>query len=343
VSATQVGLDPETSAALLHDLDLAAIGAPLGGGTFALVHEATTTSGRRVVLKVGPPPEVPLLTYERDLTAAEFDYYIRTAHVLPVPGVLAHTVASGRPAFTMTLEPGRSLVDLDLDAGERAAVRHGLGRHVGALRTVTGSRFGYDRPGGLLAADSWGEAVDLMWSALFADAGRWRVELPTSRIRSLLDRAAPLLATVHTAVLVHFDLWDGNILVTRDTRDAADTHTDTDTTNATGGPRISAIIDGERAFWGDPLAELVSTSLFADPEDDAPFLSGFAETADSPLVFTPDVRARVSLYQAYLTAIMLVERVPRARADDSEEESYLRGMLSAQLDRADRALADLGR
>ncbi len=332
----------------MRDLDLATIGAPLGGGTFALVHAATTTRGQTVVLKVGPPPEVPLLTYERDLTAAEFDYYTRTAHVLPVPGVLAHTVAGGRPAFTMTLEPGRSLVDLDLDAGERATVRRELGRYVGALRTVTGGRFGYHRPDGRLAADTWGEAVDLMWSALFADAGRWRVELPTSRIRSLLDRAAPLLATVHTAVLVHFDLWDGNILVTRDTRDTrdaadTDTDTDTDTTNATGGPRISAIIDGERAFWGDPLAELVSTSLFADPEDDAPFLSGFAETADSPLVFTPDVRARVSLYQAYLTAIMLVERVPRARADDSEEESYLRGMLSAQLDRADRALADLGR
>lgn len=328
MSATQVALDLETSTPLMRDLDLADIGAPLGGGTFALVHEATTTSGESVVLKVGPPPEVPLLRYERDLTAAEFDYYLRTAHVLPVPGVLAHTVAGGRPAFTMTLEPGRSLVDLDLDADQRAAVRHELGRYVGILRTVAGEHFGYDRPGGDLSADTWIDAFGLMWAALFADADEWQVELPSARIRRLLDRAEPLLAAVDRATLVHFDLWDGNILVTGAT----------DGTGIDDHPRISAIIDGERAFWGDPLAELVSTSLFADPEDDAPFLAGYAETAGSPLVFTPDVHARLSLYQAYLTAIMLVERVPRARADDSEEESYLRGMLSAQLDRADLAL-----
>ena len=327
MSATQVDLDPATSSALMRDLDLAAIGAPLGGGTFALVHAATTTAGEAVVLKVGPPPEVPLLTYERDLTAAEFDYYTRTAHVLPVPGVLAHTVAGGRPAFTMTLEPGRSLVDLDLDAGERAAVRRELGRYVGALRGVTGERFGYDRPDGLLAAATWVEAFERMWTTLFADAEQWAVDLPTARIVRLLSRAAPALTAVDTPVLVHFDLWDGNVLVS----------------STPDGPRIAAIIDGERAFWGDPVAELVSTSLFADPEDDEPFLAGFAETAGAPLVFSADVRARLSLYQAYLTAIMLVERAPRERADDLEEETFFRGMLSAQLDRADRALADLGR
>ena len=31
-----------------------------------------------------------------------------------------------------------------------------------------------------------------------------------------------------------------------------------------GGRRIGGLIDAERAFWGDPLAEFVSLALFGD-------------------------------------------------------------------------------
>ena len=57
-------------------------------------------------------------------------------------------------------------------------------------------------------------------------------------------------------MLVHFDLWDGNILVESDP----------------AGHRIGALIDAERAFWGDPLAEFVSLALFGDIERDTAFL-----------------------------------------------------------------------
>jgi aminoglycoside phosphotransferase (APT) family kinase protein len=95
-------------------------------------------------------------------------------------------------------------------------------------------------------------------------------------------------------VLVHFDLWDGNILVE-------------------SGParhRIGALIDAERAFWGDPLAEFVSLALYGDIERDAAFLDGY-RAAGGAISFDIAARQRLSLYRAYLYLIMWVETAPR--------------------------------
>jgi aminoglycoside phosphotransferase (APT) family kinase protein len=96
-------------------------------------------------------------------------------------------------------------------------------------------------------------------------------------------------------VLTHFDLWEGNVFVVPHQ----------------GGHHIEAVVDGERAFWGDPLAELVSTSLFTDPRRATDFLAGLAEATGRPLVFTPEVQTRLGLYRAYLCTVMAVEGVPR--------------------------------
>lgn len=103
-----------------------------------------------------------------------------------------------------------------------------------------------------------------------------------------------MLDEVQTPVLVHFDLWDGNILV-----DAGQ-----------GAPRVGGLIDAERAFWGDPLAEFVSLALFADIEDDAAFLRGY-RAAGATVTFDAAARLRLSLYRVYLYLIMWVEAVPR--------------------------------
>ena len=66
---------------------------------------------------------------------------------------------------------------------------------------------------------------------------------------AVLRAAAPALDEVTVPALVHFDLWPGNILVDRP---------------ADGPARIGGLIDGERMFWGDPLADLVSLALLDD-------------------------------------------------------------------------------
>jgi aminoglycoside phosphotransferase (APT) family kinase protein len=78
--------------------------------------------------------------------------------------------------------------------------------------------------------------------------------------------------------------------------------------------RITGIVDGERAFWGDPLAEMVSLALFASIEDDPAFLDGYGG-----IDFTDSARRRLALYRTYLYLIMLVEGAPRGYSGPDRE------------------------
>ena len=129
--------------------------------------------------------------------------------------------------------------------------------------------------------------------------------------------AAPELDTVEVPVLTHFDLWAGNVFVAR----------------SAGTARLEALIDGERAFWGDPLAELASTALFANPAKDFDFLDGYAQAAGEPLVLDDRARLRLTLYRTYLYLIMTVEAAPRgySGAEAVATAVYVRKKLKREL------------
>ena len=120
-------------------------------------------------------------------------------------------------------------------------LRAEVGRQVAMLHTITGSGFGY--PSIAAAPEFWRVAFLEMVDAVLADAGKFAVALPrpAAEIRELLAARAQVLDEVRTPVLVHFDLWDGNLLVD---------------VGQGRAPRVGGLIDAERAFWGDPLAEL---------------------------------------------------------------------------------------
>lgn len=191
-------------------------------------------------------------------------------------------------------EPWSALAD-ELGDAEYERLRRELGAYVGQLHTVTGTRFGY--PSGAVAnAGSWREAFVAMVEAVLGDAERFGVKLPVSveRVRTVVRGAAPALDEVTVPVLVHFDLWQGNILLTGEP----------------GERRIGGVVDGERMFWGDPLAEFVSLNLFGEPEDDPALLAGY-RAGGGDTDFDTAARLRMALYRCYLYLIMLVEAVPR--------------------------------
>jgi aminoglycoside phosphotransferase (APT) family kinase protein len=177
-----------------------------------------------------------------------------------------------------------------------APLRRELGRLTARLNAVTGPHFGYPAappdPG-----LGWRGAFTAMLEAVLADAARYGATLPVplDRVRSLAEAAAPALDEVTMPALVHFDLWEGNILL--------------------GDGAITAIIDGERMFWGDPLAEFASLNLFGGPEDDPDLLAGYA-AAGGLTAFDDAAHLRLALYRAYLYLIMLTEIHPRAYTPD---------------------------
>lgn len=306
---TKVRLEP----AEVQDLVARALGGAarvvsaceLRGGTFNACWSVTLANGGKRVLKVAPPPALPLLRYETDLLRTEVGFYARAAAAgLPVPEVVAADftrTACPSDYFVMTRLPGRPLLDVRrrLSRQEHAGVRRQLGRAAARLAAVSrmGSH-GYDPLGAGSSRATWRAAFEAMLGNLLADAARWRVRLPrpAAEFSALVAAHAAALDAVDTPHLVHFDLWDGNVFVER----------------AAGEPRLSGLIDGERAFWGDPLFELPSLALFGEIEGDEAFLLGYAEEQGRPLVFDELARTRIALAQLYLYLIMWIEPAPRA-------------------------------
>ncbi|MBB4796235.1 aminoglycoside phosphotransferase (APT) family kinase protein [Streptomyces nodosus] len=307
---------------------------PLAGGTYNSLLRLVLRDGRRWVVK--RPPSAgsgATLRYEHNLLRGETEYYRAARHVpgVPLPR-LVHTETGGKPPIVsgliMTELPGVpwNEADASLAPGERARLRAELGGVVARLHTATGPEFGYPAwPFGPSAAD-WRGTFTAMTDAVLDDAERYGVQLPqpVEQVREMIAETGDVLTEVTRPALVHFDLWQGNLLL-----------------DGTPGARIlSGVIDAERMFWGDPVAEFVSLALFDDIEQDDAFLTGYA-AAGGDATFTDSVRLRLHLYRCYLYLIMLVEAVPRRypREQLAWTRQHVGGHLSVSLDAVASALA----
>jgi fructosamine-3-kinase len=290
----------------------------LTGGTYNAVYLVRRTDGAGLVVKVAPDPGNPMLRYEHKILATEAMYYRLAGRLdgIAVPEVVAVDAEAGA-YLLMSQCPGDPWHQLRLPpAGrERDDLRAEVGRQVAVLHTITGTGFGYPSRAVAPLRPRWRAAFGDMVDAVLADAVRFGAVLPrpVPEIGEMFAARSTVLDEVTTPVLVHFDLWDGNILVDSDGERA---------------PRIGGLIDAERAFWGDPLAEMVSLALFGDIERDTAFLRGY-RSAGGTLTFDPAARCRLSLYTAYLYLIMLVEAEPRTF--DDEHRAWLERMVFAPL------------
>ncbi|MEU3735084.1 phosphotransferase [Streptomyces sp. NPDC033538] len=301
--------DDEILAIVTHSLGVRAevTGAEeLTGGTFNTVYRISLR-GREageVVLKVAPPPTTPLMTYEHGLIRAEADFYARVSFLpdVPVPRVIAADPARrviGREWLLMSQLDGVPWQELrpGIGAEDHARLRAGLARLIGRIHTVRGTGFGYLRQRPPATGATWRGTFTAMLADVCADATRYRAPLPyeAAELLSLVKDHAWLLDDVRAPALVHFDLWDGNILLAE----------------RNGRLGISGIIDGERTFWGDPLADLVSPALFDDITRDTGFVEAYRTSVGAPPRLTAHERRRIALYRIYLALIVLIEAIPR--------------------------------
>ncbi|MGW4705872.1 phosphotransferase family protein [Streptomyces sp. NPDC004285] len=280
----------------------------LSGGLYNSVRLLELDDGRRLVLKTAPPAQVPALTHERGLLGTEALFHRLAAGTgARVPAVLHHEPAGpGTPAEWLLLTHVDGITwDAARDRlapADHAALRRRLGASLARIATVTGAAYGYPQPSAGLCAADWPTAFTAMLRAVLADARRFGVALPAPPgvLADLPVRFGRRLAEVRRPALVHFDAWAGNVIVAR---------------TGSGPWRLSGLIDGERAFFGDPSAELVGLDPLGGAEDDADLLAGY-RSVDPAFALGTGARVRLALYRVYLALVMRVEAVPRAYDGD---------------------------
>ncbi|WP_089103144.1 phosphotransferase family protein [Streptomyces hyaluromycini] len=290
----------------------------LTDGWFNTAYRVRLDDGRAAVVKLAPPAEAPVLRYERGIMGTEAMVYRRLAGlpdgVVPTPELLyrgedflAVSVLEGTP-WDKAAER--------LPAATASALRRELGAITARLHTLTAEdgRFGYPAPEAELSAADWRTAFTAMVDAVLEDAARWGAYLgvPATGIRTLVAEGGQALDRVTEPRLVHFDLWPGNIFVD----DRAD------------APRITGLIDHERAFWGDPAAELVSLEFGGDIGPDSDLVAGY-RAAGGHLDLSPALRHRLALYGLYLGLILVVECGPRGY--DGDHAGWTRRYLAERV------------
>ncbi|GIH18393.1 phosphotransferase family protein [Rugosimonospora africana] len=273
--------------------------AELTDGSYNAAYRVRLTDGTPLVLKVAPPPEFTLLTHEVDLMRTEVHFYERAAAAgVPVPRVAFADLS--RETFDRDYVFLELLTTTDLYSSrehvstvDMQPVRREIGAAVARLHTVTGQAYGYPLRESATWQPTWRDAFFAMIDDILADASRLHTELPEApgAIATRLGRHADALDAVTRPALVHFDLWDGNVFIHPTPH----------------GWRLTGLIDGERALYGDPWAEFVSLALFRDVSEVPELLEGYTSVTGEPAEITEEIRTRLALYTSYLYLLVVTE------------------------------------
>ena len=254
--------------------------------------------GLNVLLKVGPDFDADVMAYEVDMMKGEVKNYRHAASIpgLPVPKMIVeqmdHTVLGYRYFITEFLDGiPLSKVD-DITTQQRREINKTLAGYLGKLHNKKGDAFGYPA----LHLHDPNVSYDVVYRSflrmVFSDVQKKAVELPIteSDFWGIVEPYISVLEEVKTPVLVHFDLWDGNIFVAPE-----------DVT------KIMGIIDWERGFYGDPIADLVSLAFNTDFSQAEYFFEIYNNIANEKIIFDDKAKIRLLLHRIYLYLLMTVE------------------------------------
>lgn len=279
----------------------------LGEGFFNSAYLVTTESGKEYVLKVAPPPEAKVLRYEKGIMIAEtMAMKMALGKALPVPEMLyfdlSRTVCPSRYFFMRKLD-GSSVESQKsaLDKVQLALIEREAGSINAKLNMITGTNFGslFDKE---RQFPDWFSAFSAMLNDLLTDAEEIGADVPISKeqINSMLISDKEIFNEVKTPVLIHWDIWNGNIF-------------------AQNG-KITGIIDFERAIFADRLME----NGFRSCNENDNFLTGYGIDR-----FTNSEERRIAWYDLYLGIVMVTEHFFRKYTDSSLHDWALGNIKSA--------------
>jgi aminoglycoside phosphotransferase (APT) family kinase protein len=229
----------------------------LGGGTFNTAYLVRLSDGQKVVLRVAPAQTADVDWQDAFLMRSEHamqPFFAPVAALIPKTLLVDFThQLLDRDYMFQTFIAGERWDDAwdELAPGENNRLWSQFGDIMRQIHEVRGAAFGLPRPGFLFRR--WSECViDRFERTLQAATEIQPGTKDLSRILELVRAHPGYLDEIEAPRLLHGDLWLFNILIRR----------------GSGEPDIVGILDADRAWWGDPMADW-TMFIFAHAEQKA--------------------------------------------------------------------------
>ena len=239
---------------------------------------------KEVALKIAPKDDVSVLRYERNAMKREIEALrlVKTNIGVPVPEVLFYDTSKtlcNSEYFFMEKMNGDNYdsISSELSAEQNSSIISGLGGFNRQINEIKSDKFGYDS-----RFNDWKTAFSNMIFDLLKDGRDAEIKFPLPReeIENIIKSFIYACDDVKIPQLVHWDLWNGNVLV----QDG----------------KISGIIDFERSLFGDILMEYYFRKFAVNKDFNAGYDIDF-DTLDK------SANIRLALYDLYLAIIWVVE------------------------------------
>lgn len=218
------------------------------------------------ILRIGPVNRHLLMEFENNLMQAEaYAYELCAKNNIPCSEVLCVDSSKSiinRDFMIVKYIDGVALSRAGVPQDNKDKIAIEIGHYTKKMHEIPTKGFG--RLSNILAGkvfDSWYDCVMDEISGISQKAVSMNAftEEERNMILASVERHKDLLDSVKEARLIHADIWDGNILVSK--------------SNETGEFYISAVIDTDRAFSGDIDFDLGNPWMIGDH-----FLKGYGMT-----------------------------------------------------------------
>jgi aminoglycoside phosphotransferase (APT) family kinase protein len=257
----------------------------LGGGTFNRTF-LITFDRQQVILRIAPPPTADLLWNERWLMRREVQiqpFFAAVASLMPrtLLADFTHQLID-RDYIFQTYLPGERWDDIAdrFAPEEELRLWEQFGNLTKAIHGTVGTAFGDPYPAPEFP--TWSQRV--VHHLESAAQAMMDEQLDVTDLQSVLatvQNRTALLDAIAEPRLLHGDLWLFNILVSQDPE----------------GPSITGILDADRAWWGDPLADWTMFVLAMAAPENHPGHARFWEVYGQPEQ-TPEIAFRQAVYEA---------------------------------------------
>ena len=286
--------------------------APLGNGEFNSAYKVTCDGDVSYALKIAPPENAKVLSYEKNMMESEVFWYSQMHDKTDIlcPKVYASDFSKEvikSNCFIMEMMEGEPLWALNFSDKEYEEVQKQKICMLTKIHRITNDRFGYMQ---MSLEPTWYEALRKMAQRLVTDCKELGYDTPDGeKFISFIDKYEKLLRAVPCR-MVNFDLWDSNVLYNEKTEKIC-------------------WIDPERGFWGDPVADFITLgpgqkSPLSDKQKEVDI---YNEMAKEKIQLTTDTEIRYALAVCYLALIEEVEKYVRYEADDP---TYIRNTVDAR-------------